>query len=86
MDRDVGFKVGDFAILLISSVYTLLVALLHGGMGFGVVRGLRWFWTLTLPGIPWIGSWQIAGLLLLPVLWAAFRPTEFYSRASRGGG
>ena len=86
MDRDVGLTAGDFVVLLISSVYTILVALLHGGIGFGAIHGLRWVWSLTLPGIPWIGGWQAASLLLIPILWLAFRPTECFLKGSHGGG
>lgn len=86
MARDVGLTIGDFTILLVSSVYTILVAILHCGIGFGAIRGLRWLWSVTLPRVSWIGSWQAAALLLIPVIWVAFRPTKFNPRASRGGG
>jgi len=74
-----GLTVGEAIFVLVSVTYTALVALLHGGIGFGAARGLQWLWNAAfagLTGAPRISGWQAAALLFPLILWAALRPGE----------
>lgn len=87
MRREGGLSVGEINFVLVSVLYTLLVALLHFGIGIGTVRGLQWLWNSALAGstgIPRISGRQTAALLFPLFVWLGIRPGEFLFRSRRG--
>lgn len=87
MRRDGGLTVGEIHFVLVSVLYTLLVALLHFGIGFGAACGLQWLWNAALAGlagVPRLSGRQAAALLLPLFLCAAIRPGEFRRKLKSG--
>lgn len=87
MRRDGGLTLGEIHFVLVSALYTLLLALLHFGIAVGTVRGLQWLWNSAVigsTGIPRISGRLTAALLIPLLLCLAIRPGEFLSRPRRG--